>query len=188
MSSKKIKVDGKLEYWSDRWTNQKTGWHQKTVDKFLLKYYKQVTGQSLPSDNEALPKETFKENASKTWFVPLCGKTLDIPFLLSLGYKVFAVEGVRQAIETLGSENNLELEWDETNNLFVGAEGRLKIYIGDLFQCPIEQFGPFDYVWDRGSLIAVEYDLRDAYKEMIQRALKDQNGKCKNPINHFNII
>lgn len=86
----------------------------------------------------------------------------------------------------MGEEHGLGLTLENEANLFVGAEGRLKIYFGDLFQCPIEQFGPFDYVWDRGSLIAIEYPCRNNYKAMMQRALKHkEKGNCNTCFAYF---
>lgn len=176
-------VDSNIVYWSNRWDEQKTGWHQNQVDPYLLKHYTTVTGKALP----AVPagSEEFKENSTRTWFIPLSGKTLDIPFLLKLGYKVFGVEAVQKAIETLDQENGFGLSYDEKTSLYTGVEGRLQIYCGDLFQCPIENFGPFEYVWDRGSLVALEYPLRNNYKIMMQRAVKGRDGKCKDCIYHF---
>jgi len=179
--SEKEEVDSKLDYWSGRWKEGMIGWHQAQVDRYLLKHYEVVTGKALPSsesatDSEEQRQKDFSENSLKTWYVPLCGKSLDIPFLLGLGYKVFAVEGVSQAIETLNEEHSLGLVFDKTSSVFEGANGRLKIYCGDFFTCPVQQFGPFDFVWDRGSLVAIEYSCREAYKVAIQRALKGKDG------------
>lgn len=171
-------TDGDLGYWSTRWAEQRIGWHQNQVDKYLIKYYSQITGKALPSGPLSPESKEFVENSKKTWFVPLCGKTLDLPFLLSLGYSVFGVEGVRQAIDALDKENNLGLVLDEKNSTFVGVGGRLRIYFGDLFQCPLNELGPFDFVWDRGSLIAILYEFRPGYKKMLQTALKKEDGRC----------
>lgn len=97
MDTQAEKVSSNIEYWATRWNEQRIGWHQPQVDKYLLKYYSKITGKSLPEAPLSKEAPEFKVNSTKTWYVPLSGKTVDIPFLLSLGYNVFGVEGVRQA-------------------------------------------------------------------------------------------
>jgi len=178
-----------IEYWSQRWEEGRTGWHSKDVNEFLVKFYPQVTGKDLPSTALLDPSsEEFQENSKKTWFVPLCGKTVDIPFLLGLGYRVFGVDGVKKAIETLDAENKLDLKFDEARSVYEGAGGKLKIYCGDLFKCPIEEFGPFDFCWDRGSLIAIEYSQRLLYRNMLQRAFAASNTNKILLCNFYNFM
>lgn len=173
-----IVESGNVEYWADRWAENRTGWHNPKVNPFLKRHYEVVTGKKLPEEPLTPGSEEFVNNSKKKWYIPLCGKTLDVAFLLGLGYKVFAVEGVRKAIETLDEESRLGLQFDEKRSVFTGADGILEIYFGDLFQCPIEEFGPLDYVWDRGSIIAFEYRFRQSYKNMMQRALRNPDGEC----------
>jgi thiopurine S-methyltransferase len=124
-------------------------------------------------------QQQFKANGDKTWFVPLCGKTLDIAYLLSQGFRVFGLDAVKMAIESLEQEQKLGLTFDPESSMFTGVNGRLRIWVGDLFKCPIENYGPFDYVWDRGAFIALEYPNRQNYVDVMQRALKKKDGSCK---------
>lgn len=47
-----------------------------------------------------------------------------------------------------------------------------------MFKCPIEHWGPYDCIWDRGSFVAIDYPLREAYVDVMQRALAINTGKC----------
>jgi len=160
-----------VQYWCQRWAAGNTAWHSAEVNHFLLSCYSKVVGKEVPpSVPVEFSSEEFQENSEKKWFVPLCGKTVDIPFLLSLGYRVFGVEGARQAIKALGVENNLNLTFDESRSIFEGADGRLQIYCGSLFDCPVEEFGPFDFGWDRGSFGSIHSNFLQKYAKTIKRA------------------
>ncbi len=98
-------------------------------------------------------KTLIPDSKPKKIFIPLCGKTKDIPFLLSLGHKIFGVETWKLGIEELNTEHKLGLKLNAENKLYTNEDGRLKIYCGDFFTCPIAKWGPFDVIWDRGSFI-----------------------------------
>lgn len=114
-------------------------------------------------------------------FVPLCGKTKDIPYLLSLGHTVFGIEFVLQAIQELQTENDIEMELDPATSVFSTTDGKLQIFYGDFFKCPIENYGPFDAVWDRGSFGSFDFPLRSDYLQVIKRSSLDSDGsECFN--------
>ncbi|CAL8143864.1 unnamed protein product [Orchesella dallaii] len=168
-----------VSYWKKRWEENETGFHRTEINPFLLRHIEIVTGQNLTPEPIGDIAQ-FQENSNKTWFVPLCGKTMDIPYLLSQGFRVFGLEAAKLAIEALDQEHSLCLVYNEETKLFTGADGLLQIYMGDLFTCPIEDFGPFDYVWDRGSFVALEYPFRSSYIELMKRALKKSDGSWYN--------
>ena len=140
----------------------RTGWHRPDINPTLIKY-----------TNLLLPDKDAKSDSSarKTIFLPLCGKTKDIAYLLSTGFNVFGIEGVRQAIEELNDENSFNLKYNPSKSIYATEDERLIIYHGDIFKCPIESWGPFDCVWDRGAFGTVAYDLRDQYIDVIRRGL-----------------
>lgn len=88
---------------------------------------------------------------------------------------------MKKAIETLNEENEFGLEFDEQESIYQGLDGRLQIYLGDLFTCPIEKWGPFDYVWDKGSLTAIDEESRPAYKSVVRKSVLSEgnSGKIK---------
>jgi thiopurine S-methyltransferase len=117
--------------------------------------------------------------SNKKILVPLCGETHDLFYLLGQGHSVFGIEGVRQCILNLDARDGFDLTFNPTESLYHTKDFRLQIYCGDLLSCPIEKWGPFDAVWDRGSLIALEYPLRVGYMEIMKKSLQNSNGKCK---------
>ena len=166
-----------ISYWGKRWDENRTGWHRPVVNPALKKYFKQLTNSDIPENFEESDFKCTLKN--EQFYVPLCGKTMDIPFLLRVGYRVFGVEAVKSAIEALATEHSLDLKLNEKESIYSTHDGRLRIYYGDLFTCPLEKWGPYDYVWDRGALIAVEYVARKPYIAAMQRALTNpETKKC----------
>jgi len=109
-------------------------------------------------------------------FVPLCGKTVDLKYLVDLGHTVFGTEWVYECIEALAEENGFQFIFDEKNSVYYTADLKLKIYKGNFHECPIEDFGPFDAIWDRGAFVAVEYYERRNYIEFMKRSVRTSNG------------
>lgn len=61
------------------------------------------------------------------WFVPLCGKTLDMAWLLERGCSVVGAEGVMYVAEDFYKENNIEYVVEDIPN---GIKGKvLKVII-----------------------------------------------------------
>lgn len=71
-------------FWLQKWQTKSIGFHQAEANLFLVKFF----------------KELALEQSSRV-FLPLCGKTLDIAWLLSSGYRVAGSELSELAIEEL---------------------------------------------------------------------------------------
>ena len=71
-------------FWHQKWEKNNIPFHEKEANPLLVKY----------SNNLSLSKES-------RIFLPLCGKTLDIGWLLSKGYRVAAAELSELAISQL---------------------------------------------------------------------------------------
>ncbi|KAJ6649507.1 putative thiopurine S-methyltransferase [Pseudolycoriella hygida] len=156
-----LDYEGNVNYWSDRWAQAKTGWHRSDVNKQLIEFVRKFCD----------------DGTSKRFFVPLCGKTVDIPFLYAQGHSVFGVEAVAQPVEELNEEHSLGLKFNSESSTYSSGDGKITIYCGDIFTCPFDKFGTFDCVWDRGSFVAFDYPFRPAYMEMMKRSLK-ANGEA----------
>ena len=63
------------EFWHERWREQRIGFHLEKVNPTLLRHW--------PVLNPAPGSRVF---------VPLCGKTLDIGWLLDQGHKVCGID------------------------------------------------------------------------------------------------
>ena len=83
---------------------------------------------------------------------PLCGASLDLVWLHSLGHTVVGVEGVRKAAEKLFSDANIEHEVTEVASRiikFSSVDTRLTVFVSDFFNVSAEVIGIFDAVFDR---------------------------------------
>ena len=68
--------------WISRWESNRIGWHAEQVNRHLVQYY-----------------DRFDLSGEGSIFVPLCGKSNDMRFLLEKNLKVIGVEMSSIAIE-----------------------------------------------------------------------------------------
>ncbi|WP_374322321.1 thiopurine S-methyltransferase [Aquipseudomonas alcaligenes] len=134
-------------FWHDRWATNQIGFHQPAANPLLVTH---CAALALPSAGRVL--------------LPLCGKTLDIAWLLAAGYQVVGVElselAVQQLFAELGATPRIQVLNDalqryETDNLTV--------FVGDIFALNREQLGPVDAIYDRAALVALPATLRPRY-------------------------
>lgn len=136
----------KANYWHDRWNKGETGFHENVANPALVSYINELQ---------------LKNNARI--FLPLCGKTLDIAWLLNQGFKVVGVELSALAIDELFSELNII-----PNIIIEGKFTRycaesLDILVGDIFDLTNDTLGSIDAIYDRAALVALPEDMRERY-------------------------
>ena len=133
-------------YWNRKWRDNDIGFHQKDFNPLLVRYFGQL--------NLAQGSRVF---------VPLCGKTNDIAWLLKQGYQVSGVElsetAVIQLFESLGIKPIITKESELT--CFNGQD--IDIYVGDLFLLSAEVLGKVDAIYDRAALVALPDEMRVRY-------------------------
>ena len=133
-------------FWHNRWQTNQTGWHEPTVNPLLIAHF--------PSLNLAPGGRVF---------VPLCGKSLDLGWLLSRGYAVAGAELSELAVTQLFAELRMEPTISEVgkHKLFLGE--KIDIFVGDLFDLSRKILGPVDAVYDRAALVALPEAMRVRY-------------------------
>lgn len=133
-------------FWHNRWQTNQTGWHESTVNPLLITHF--------PSLNVPLGGRVF---------VPFCGKSLDLGWLLSRGYAVAGAELSELAVTQLFAELGMEPRISEggKHKLFRGE--KMDIFVGDLFDLSREILGPVDAVYDRAALVALPEAMRVQY-------------------------
>ena len=134
--------------WLARWQNEKIGWHCDTVNRSLVDYI-----------------ELLELTPGNTVFVPLCGKSLDMIYLLEMGYSVIGVELSMIGVERFFEENNLPFTVSEIDGFSLYQSNGIKIYCGDFFNLASKHLIDVCGVYDRASLIALEQDLRAKYAQ-----------------------
>lgn len=148
-------------FWHNKWEVNQIGFH--------LNYIQPLLKRNL---------ERFTVNHSI--FIPLCGKTLDIGYLLDQGHSIVAVELSEKAVIELFEQLDLIPEVSSWNAREKDTEGnqrqigkiyqaeKLTIYVGDFFALQQQDLGVIGLVYDRAALIALPAEMRVKYaKHMI---------------------
>lgn len=134
------------QFWHDRWAKNEIGFHKNEANPFLVKYVHEL----------ALKK-------GDRVFVPLCGKTLDIPWLLSNGYRVAGAELSALAIDQLFSSLGVTPTITKNGRIAHYHANSIDIFVGDLFDVTRTMLGPVDAIYDRAALVALPDTIRNRY-------------------------
>jgi len=134
------------QFWHDRWQEGRLGFHEGRVNRMLEAH---VGALGLG------PGERV--------FLPLCGKAVDIPWLLSQGYRVAGAELSEIAVRDLFAEMEVEPEVTETGSHRRYSADGIDIFAGDIFEITADVLGPVDAVYDRAALVALPAEMRPRY-------------------------
>lgn len=141
-------------FWIKAWNEGRTQFHQADYNHKLLQYFPSLgpkSGQSV--------------------LVPLCGKTKDMIWLQEQGLHVHGVELHEQAVKDFFSENKLGApELTHEPPLTRHKSQNITIRCGDLFA--INEIEAYDFVYDRGALVALPSQMRKDYARVITQSLK----------------
>lgn len=133
-------------FWRQKWENNEIGFHEGEANRLLVRH---LNALSLAERNRV--------------FIPLCGKTLDIAWLLSRGYRVVGAELVETAIEQLFAELGGDPEISELGPARRYSAQDIDVFVGDIFGLSSEILGPVDAIYDRAALVALPEDIRGRY-------------------------
>lgn len=134
------------EFWRLKWETNDIAFHNSEVNPLLVRNF----------DLLGLPK-------GGRVFLPLCGKTLDIHWLLACGYRVVGAELCESAVEQLFNE--LKMDPQQTR---IGASVRysandIDVFVGDIFDLDGGVLGSVDATYDRAALVALPETTRRRY-------------------------
>ena len=133
-------------FWFQRWETNNIGFHQSEANPLLVNAFKEL----------ALAK-------GSRVFLPLCGKTLDISWLLSNGYRVAGSELSELAIEQLFIELGIEPQILEVDQIKHYSATNLDIFVGNIFCLSNKMIGSVDAIYDRAALVALPEEMRHRY-------------------------
>ena len=134
------------EFWHQKWQNSEQGFHLPQVHPLLQRY---------------LGNLSLK--AGQTVFLPLCGKTLDIGYLLEQGFRVIGAELSDKAVTDLFNSLNRQPDmtpWQGGNRY---RHGDLTVFQGDIFLLQPDDLDAVDAIYDRAALIALPNAMRKRY-------------------------
>ena len=135
-----------LNFWHKRWEKNEIGFHQSAVNVLLSDHF---SGLSLPQTSRV--------------FVPLCGKTRDIAWLLSQGHRVVGVELSKLAVEELFVDLGVAPKISVQGELLRYSAPGLEIFVGDIFELSGDLLGRVDAIYDRAALVAFPTEMRGRY-------------------------
>lgn len=134
------------EFWHDRWQRGETGWHLEQTNDQLVAHWPRL---ALLPGSQVL--------------VPLCGKSRDLLWLAAQGLGVLGVELSPLAVADFFAEQGLIPEI-RNEGPFQGYRWEdIRLLCGDFFALQRGQVGEVAAFYDRGALIALPAELRDAY-------------------------
>jgi thiopurine S-methyltransferase len=134
------------DFWHQRWAANRIGFHLPETNPWLQRYW-----------------PLLGLNSGARVFVPLCGKSLDMLWLLEQGYRVVGVEISRLAVAAFFEENGLVPEIRQEQRFNRWRCDELELLCGDFFDLQATDLGPVAGVFDRAALIALPPALRSRY-------------------------
>jgi len=140
--------------WLDRWKKGTTGWHRSDINPQLIKHINQLV--------EARPQKIF---------VPLCGASLDMKYLIDKGFHVVGVELSPLAIDRFFKENKIKHKVSKVEDFDLYEGKNIDIYCGDFFKLKKDYFYDVSCVYDRAALIALNPDLQKKYARHLKENL-----------------
>jgi len=140
-------------FWINKWQNGETRFHQVQYHPLLVKY------------GDKLTKGTI--------LVPLCGKSLDMTYLVSKGHSVIGVELSPIACKDFFEEAGMEYTTAVVGEFTVFSSDKVVLWCGDFFKLPQTAWDKVTGVYDRAALIALPEDIRKNYAaEFFKRSTK----------------
>lgn len=140
------------DFWHRKWESNKIGFHEPEGNALLVTHF-----------------DALNTPQSGRVFVPLCGKTRDIAWFLSAGYRVAGAELNQSAVEALFQGLGVDPKIRELGPLTRFSAPNIDIFVGDIFALSREVLGPVDVVFDRAALVALPETMRPQYaKHLIE--------------------
>lgn len=141
-----------VDFWHQRWQKNEIAFHMKHANPMLIKYFSRLA---------LVP-------ASRV-FVPLCGKTLDIGWLLSQGHRVVAAELNEDAVQQLFKELEVEPQVTVVAGFKCYSTEGLDVFVGNIFELTADLLGTIDAVYDRAALVALPEVMRFEYSANLRQ-------------------
>lgn len=145
-------------YWYDKWEKGEIAFHQFKGSPLLKAHF---TALELPQGSRI--------------FVPLCGKTRDIAWLLANDLNVVGAELHEPAVQQLFHDMEIQPEVSQREDLGLVHyhatvnDRAVDVYVGDIFQLTRDLVGEIDGIYDRAALVALPSEVRAKYTSHIRK-------------------
>lgn len=144
------------EAWIERWKEGRTNFHLSAVNPQLVRL-----------------ADRFLAGGPHRVLVPLCGKTLDLAWLVDRGHEVAGAELSEIAVRAIFDDAGQAPVVEGGEPALWRAPG-LAVFLGDFFALEPGRLaaalgGPPTRVWDRAAMIALPPELRGRYVDHLRR-------------------
>ena len=134
------------EFWHQRWQQNQIGFHESEVNPTLVQHL-----------------QALDLTGGQRVFVPLCGKTLDIGWLVEQGFTVAGAELSELAVQQLFADLGVDPVVTQVGELMHYNANGLDIYAGDIFNLSANVLGQVDAIYDRAAMVALPEAMRQQY-------------------------
>ena len=141
-------------FWLDRWARNQIGFHREHYNPLLVNHWPRL---DLPPGSPV--------------FVPMCGKSLDMRWLVAEGYPIRGIELSHIAIEAFYEDAGEGFETESVGQLVRYRSPSAELLCGDYFELTAPDLADVAGVFDRGALVAMPEALRRRYADHMQRVL-----------------
>jgi thiopurine S-methyltransferase len=142
-------------FWHQIWSQGFIGFHEYEVNPFLKNHIQKL-----------------QLNHNDRIFIPLCGKTRDIAWLLEAGFRVVGIELSELAVNQLFSELNITPTVTPNPNHLHFSAKNIDIFVGDIFNLSSEYLGEVNAIYDRAALVALPLHMRKKYTSHLMKITK----------------
>ena len=155
------------DYWQQRWQSHNIGFNQAKINPLLIQHLTPL---------HLAPQACV--------FVPLCGKSIDMLYLLEQGYRVIGVELSEIACQEFFTDNQLAYKTESKDGFSLFSADNIQLYCGDFFAMPQTVLRSCQAVYDRASLIALPPAMRQCYVDFFKESLAPQTKMLLNTIDY----
>lgn len=137
-------------FWEDKWSSGQVNFDRSDANPLLTEFFKEL---SLAQNARVL--------------VPLCGRSVDMQWLMAQGFFVLGVEFYEPAARQFFELHGLVYEESMLGSFKVFSHEGITIFVGDFFALTKAMLGPIDGIYDRAALIALPDHMRRRYAQHI---------------------
>jgi thiopurine S-methyltransferase len=144
-----------ISYWQSRWQKNKSGWHMRNVFPPLKKYWNRL-----------------HLNPEAAVLVPLCGKTLDIDWLVRQGHYPIGVDVSEIALKEIMNRQKHPFTSTCRGSFIRYASPSMELWCGDILKIRKDWLPDIHAVYDKAALIALPPPKRQQYAKRIQTLMR----------------
>lgn len=134
------------DFWHELWENNEIAFHEELPHALIVEHFSALN---------------LRENDRV--FVPLCGKSVDIAWLLNQRMQVVGIELNELAVQQLFEELKVEPTIAQVGSLKKYTAPQLVIYVGSVFDLTVQELGAVSAIYDRAALVALPEAMREQY-------------------------